>query len=39
MAFNSWWESVTIYLDFYPEMVNRQKIAWIRTLLTDMVLV
>jgi len=33
--FNQWWESVTMYLEFYPETVDRQKIAWIGTLLTD----
>jgi len=33
--FNQWWESVTMYLGFYPETVDRQKIAWIGTLLTD----
>ena len=38
-AFNQWWESVMMYLGFYPETVNRQKIAWVRTLLTDTALV
>jgi len=38
-AFNQWWESVTMYLGFYPETVDRQKIAWIGTLLTDTALV
>jgi len=38
-AFNQWWESVTMYLDFYPETVDRQKIIWIGTLLTDTALV
>jgi len=33
--FNQWWESVTMYLGFYAETVDRQKIAWIGTLLTD----
>jgi len=33
--FNQWWESVTMFLGFYPESVDRQKIAWIGTLLTD----
>jgi len=28
-AFNQWWESVTMYLGFYPETVDRQKIAWV----------
>jgi len=26
-AFNQWWESVTMYLGFYPETIDRQKIA------------
>jgi len=38
-AFNQWWESVTMYLGFYREMVDRQKIAWVGTLLTDAALV
>jgi len=38
-AFNQWWESVTMYLGFYPETVNRQKIARVETLLTDTALV
>ena len=38
-AFNQWWESVTMYLGFYPETVDRQKIAWVGTLLTDTTLV
>jgi len=33
--FNQWWESVTMYLGFYPETMDRQKIAWIGTLLAD----
>jgi len=33
-TFNQWWESVMMYLVFYPEMVDRQKIAWVGTLLT-----
>jgi len=33
--FNQWWESVTMFLGFNPETVDRQKIAWIGTLLTD----
>jgi len=28
-----------MYLGFYPETVNRQKIAWVGTLLSDMALV
>jgi len=39
MAFNQWWESVTMYLGFYPDTTDRQKIAWIGTLLADTVLV
>jgi len=38
-TFNQWWESVTMYLGFYPETVERQKIAWVGTLLTDTALV
>jgi len=38
-AFNQWWESVTMYLGFFPETVDRQKIAWIGTLLSDTALV
>jgi len=38
-AFNQWWESVTMYLGFYPETTDRQKIAWVGTLLTDSALV
>jgi len=34
-SFNQWWEAVTMFLGFYPEMEDRQKIAWIGTLLTD----
>jgi len=38
-VFNQWWESVTMYLGFYPETIDRQKIAWVGTLLTDTALV
>jgi len=38
-TFNQWWEAVTMYLGFYPEMAKRQKIAWIGTLLSDSALV
>ena len=38
-TFNQWWESVTMYLGFYLETVDRQKIAWVGTLLTDTALV
>jgi len=34
-AFNQWWEAVTRYLGFYPKTMDRQKIAWTGTLLTD----
>ena len=34
-AFNQWWESVTMLLEFYPETNDRQRIAWMGTLLTD----
>jgi len=33
--FNQWWEAVVMYLGFYLETVDRQKIAWVGTLLTD----
>jgi len=38
-AFNQWRESVTMYLGFYPETIERQKIVWVGTLLTDTALV
>ena len=38
-AFNQWWESVTMYLGFYPDTTDRQKITWAGTLLTDTALV
>jgi len=38
-TFNQWWESVTMYLGFYRETIDRQKIAWVGTLLTDTALV
>jgi len=38
-AFNQWWEAVTMYLGFYPETVDHQKIVWIGTLLSDSALV
>jgi len=38
-TFNQWWESVTMYLEFYPETVDHQKITWVGTLLTDNALV
>ena len=34
-AFNQWWEAVTMFLGFYPDTNDRQKIAWVGTLLTD----
>ena len=33
--FNQWWEAITMYLGFYPETNDQQKIAWVGTLLTD----
>lgn len=33
-SFNTWWRSVTKYLGFYPETRDRQKIAWVGSLLT-----
>ena len=33
--FNQWWEAVMMFLGFYPETNDRQKIPWIGTLLTD----
>jgi len=33
--FNQWWESVTMYLGFYPETNDWQKIAWVETLITE----
>jgi len=38
-TFNQWWESVTMYLGFYPETIDRQQIAWVGTLLMDTALV
>jgi len=38
-GFNQWWESVTMYLGFYPDTTDGQKIAWVGTLLTDTALV
>ena len=38
-TFNQWWESVTMYLGFYPETIDSQKIAWVGTLLSDTALV
>jgi len=38
-AFNQWWEAVTMFLGFYPETGDQQKIAWIGTILSDTVLV
>ena len=38
-TFNQWWESVTMYLGFYPETIDQQKIAWVGTLLMDTALV
>jgi len=33
-SFNTWWKSVVKYLGFYPDTEDRQKIAWVGTLLT-----
>ena len=33
-SFNTWWKAVVKYLGFYPETGDRQKIAWVGTLLT-----
>jgi len=38
-VFNQCWKSVTMYLGFYPETIDQQKMAWVGTLLTDTVLV
>jgi len=38
-TFNQWWEAVTMYLDLYPETIDRQKITWVGTLLTETALV
>jgi hypothetical protein len=32
--FSTWWKSVIKYLGFYPATGDRQKIAWVGTLLT-----
>jgi len=34
-SFNQWWEAVTMFLGFYPDTNDRQKIAWVGMLLTD----
>ena len=34
-SFNQWWEAVTMFLGFYPETNDRQKITWLGMLLTD----
>jgi len=38
-AFNQWWEVVTMFLGFYPETGDQQKIAWVGTILSDTALV
>jgi len=38
-AFYQWWESVTIFLGFYPETGDQQKIVWVGTILSDIALV
>jgi len=39
MAFNQWWESVTLFLTFYAETMDQQKIALVGTLLQDTAMV
>ena len=38
-AFNQLWEAVTMFLGFYPEMGDQQKIVWVGTILSDTALV
>ena len=38
-AFNQWWEAVSMFLGFYPETGDQQKIAWVATILSDTALV
>ena len=38
-AFNQLWEAVTMFLGFYPETGDQQKIAWIGRILSDTALV
>ena len=38
-TFNRWWEAVIMFLGFYPEMGDQQKIAWVGTILSDTALV
>jgi len=38
-AFNQWWEAVTMFLGFYPEMGDQHKIALVATILSDTALV
>ena len=38
-AFNQWCEAVTMFLGFYPETGDQQKIAWVGTILSDTALV
>jgi hypothetical protein len=33
--FSRWWESVVMFLGFYPNTTDRQKIAWVGALLTE----
>jgi hypothetical protein len=33
--FSRWWESVVMFLGFYPNTSDRQKIAWVGALLTE----
>jgi len=34
-TFNQWWEAVTMFLGFYLETGDSQKIAWVGTILSD----
>ena len=38
-ALNQWWEAFTMFLGFYPETGDQQKIAWVVTILSDTALV
>ena len=38
-SFNQWWEAVTMFLGFYPETGDQQKIAWVGTILSNTALV
>lgn len=34
-TFNTWWESILEYIEFYPETRDAQRIVWVGTLLAD----